>query len=218
METYFWLVCLQQILKQFTHTDNSLRMRGDSLQVTQVFGVKSTENEVDFFLLVRNVAKWSKIRTEMLNRQYTIRWEQTNWFFIRSHSNKWNVWFCAEHIVHLTVSEEKHNTCLHNILKDEVLIVVTDFIDIRKQKIIYSQFPTTVKFILRTEIVHFFLSNVGIKNLFVYSASKRRRHTSFCILNQIGLVVFVQKSLSHCDSFIHKIFLIVYSNLSHCYV
>ena len=98
--------------------------------MTQVFAVEGSKNEVDFFFLVRNVAKGSKVRTEMLNRKYTAWWKQPDRLIIWSDCNQRNIWFRAEHIVHLAVSEEKHDTSFHYVLKDEVLIVVTNFIDI----------------------------------------------------------------------------------------
>ena len=40
------------------------------------------------------------------------------------------------HIKYLAVSEEKHDTSLHHVLEDEVLVIVANLVDVTHDKVI----------------------------------------------------------------------------------
>lgn len=52
MEAHFWLVHLEQILKQLAQPNYALGVARYCLQLAQVLAVESAKDEVDFFPLV----------------------------------------------------------------------------------------------------------------------------------------------------------------------
>ena len=56
--------------------------------------------------------------------------EDSNRALIRALGDHGCVGFELHQIEDLTVTEEEHDTGLHHILEDEVLIIVADFIDV----------------------------------------------------------------------------------------
>jgi hypothetical protein len=52
VEADFGLVGLKKVLKKFTHGDDALGVRRDRLKVADVLAVESTEDKINFFLLV----------------------------------------------------------------------------------------------------------------------------------------------------------------------
>jgi hypothetical protein len=95
--------------------------------MTQVFAIEGTEDEVNFFLLVRDIAERSEVATEMLHWNDTTRWVYPDWFVVGAQCDKWCVRFGTERIKDLAISKEKHDTRLHNILENEVLVVIANF-------------------------------------------------------------------------------------------
>jgi hypothetical protein len=101
------------------------------MQVTQILAVESSENEINLLFLIRDVAEGREVRAEILywdhraSRVYSdrpITWSIRNNRVIR---------LCRKHIIHLSITEEKHDARLQNVLEDEVLIIITDLDNIR---------------------------------------------------------------------------------------
>lgn len=132
MITHLWLVSLQQVLKQLAHAYDTLWVRRDSLQVTNIFAVESSENEVNFLFLVTDVAERSEVATEMLNWDNTTWWVHTDWLIMGSIRNKGCIWLGTKCIENLSVAEEHHHTGLHNVLEDKVFIIIADLDNVGK--------------------------------------------------------------------------------------
>ena len=66
----------------------------------------------------------------MLNWDHRTRWVESNRFIVRSIRDHRVVWLGTEHIVDLPITEEKHHALLHDILKDKVLIIITNLDDV----------------------------------------------------------------------------------------
>jgi hypothetical protein len=75
--------------------------------VAEVLAVESSKNKVDFLFLVRNVAEWRKVGTEVLHWHHGACREDPNRFIAGTIGDHWCVWFSSKHIVNLSVSEEK---------------------------------------------------------------------------------------------------------------
>lgn len=81
-------------------------MRRNSLKMAKILAVESAEDKVDFLFLVTDVAKRCKVRTEVLNRDDTTWWVNTNWLFVWTISYKRCVWFSTEVVKDLSVTEK----------------------------------------------------------------------------------------------------------------
>ena len=105
----FRLICLQQVLKQLAHADDALGVRRDRLQVAQVLAVESSENEVDLFFLIADVAERRKVAREMLHLDDSARRVHTDRFIVGAHCNERRIGLGAEVVEDLAISEEQHD-------------------------------------------------------------------------------------------------------------
>lgn len=130
MEADFGLVGLKKVLKKFTHGDDALGVRRDRLKVADVLAVESTEDKINFFLLVWYVAEWCEIGTEVLHRKYRAGGVDADWFVIWTSCYEWQVRFGTEHVIDLAIPEKEHYAWFHDVLEDEILVIVANFVDI----------------------------------------------------------------------------------------
>ena len=93
--------------------------------MAKVFAIKGTENKVNFFFLIRNVAEWSEVGTKVLYWNHTTCGVKSENLFVRSCCNQREVRLRAKHVIDLSVTEEQHYTLLHNVLEYQVLVIVT---------------------------------------------------------------------------------------------
>lgn len=63
---------------------------------------------------------------------------------MRAISNERCIRFNRKVIEDLTVTEKKHHTRLHNVLEDEILIIVADLDNIGEDEIIKTELPRLV--------------------------------------------------------------------------
>ena len=122
------------------------------------------------------------------------------------------------HIKYLAVSEEKHDTRLHHVLEDEVLIIVANLVDVAHDEVIQSCLPSGSEFICLLVVVDFLLSYLGIEYLFVHAGSETRWYTSLRILDEEGLIVLVEQPFTDQYSLVDEVFLIIHANLTHLHI
>lgn len=139
--------------------------------MAEVLTVESAEDKVNLLLLVGNVAEGRKIATEMLDWDNTTSWEHAMWFVMWSNHDERSIWFGGQRIKYLSVSEEHHDTRFHDILENEVLIIIANLNHIRQDQIVQNELPPLIILRERTEIIHFLLRNISIQNFPVDSGS-----------------------------------------------
>jgi hypothetical protein len=151
--------------------------------MAEVFAVHASKDEVKLLSLVRDVAEWSYITSEMLHRQNATCWEKTNYLFLAANCKDSPIRLGTKHIKNLSVPEEEHTGCLKEILENEIFVVIADFLDVGKDKIIQDALPLLVVVMLLDEIIHFLLSDVCVENFLVNSVAKGGWATSLCKLD-----------------------------------
>ena len=52
MVAYFWLEGLEQVFKQFAKTDDTLRVAGDGAQITEIFAIEGSVNEIAVLFVI----------------------------------------------------------------------------------------------------------------------------------------------------------------------
>ena len=122
------------------------------------------------------------------------------------------------HIKYLAVSEEKHDTSLHHVLEDEVLVIVANLVDVAHDEVIQRCLPSSGKLICLLVVVDFLLSNLSIEYLFVHAGSETRWYTSLRILDEERLIVLVEQSFAYQNSLVDEVFLIVHTDLTHLHI
>jgi hypothetical protein len=208
-------VSLQQVLKELAETNDALGVRAERLQVAQVLSIKSPEDKVNLFLLIADVREWCEILAKVLTRDHSTSWEQSDGLVVGPVRNQRVVRLGFKHIVDLAISEEKHHALLHDVLKNEVLVVVANLDNIRHDEVVEHGLPASVILLQRGEVVHFFLCDVCVQDLSVDTRPQCRRHAPLGVLHKVGLVVFAQQPLTHVHPLINEGFLVVESHLAH---
>ena len=66
----------------------------------------------------------------MLNRQNAASRVNTYWFIIWASCYQRYIGLRVQHIKDLAIPEKENCTSLHDVLKDEVLVIITDFVDV----------------------------------------------------------------------------------------
>jgi len=108
----------------------------------------------------------------VLDRKDTALWEETDWFVVLSNRHNWNVWLGFHQIVDLSVPVEEHDTCLHHVLEDEVLVIVAALEDVTHYQVIEYRFPLGSYLMGLCEVVNLFLRDLSVENLLVHACSK----------------------------------------------
>ena len=118
-------------------------------------------------------------------------------------------------VEHLTVTVEEHQARLHHVLEDKVLIVVASFIDVAHDEVVEGGLPSGSLVIRLRIIVNLLLRDLGVEDLFVHAAAQVGWDAALCILHQERLVVFGEETFSDQDALIHKLLLLIHTDLPH---
>jgi hypothetical protein len=112
-----------------------------AVQVTEVFAIHRSENEVTVFFAVRDETKRSKPAGKFLEWNNSIWWICTNDFIRAISTNYWSVWLTLHQINNLSIPIEDHQASFNHILKDEILVIVAHVYHIGQDYIINGHFP-----------------------------------------------------------------------------
>ena len=166
-------------------------MRVDWSHVTDIFAVECSENVIAVLFWIRNEADWCEVRRELLDWDYSVWRVNTNYSLSWTGANYRGMRLGFHLVKDLTISKEDQHTLLDHVLENEVLVIVTNLINVRKQNIIDCSFPFLEQIIKIMEVVHLLLSNIWVEDLFVNSASQSRWNAPLSVLNKEWLVIFL---------------------------
>ena len=77
----------------------------------------------------------------MLAGQQASLWEDAARLLVCTLCNDGSVRTLLHQVEHLSIAEEEHDTGLHHVLEDEVLVIVADFIDVAHDEVIEGRLP-----------------------------------------------------------------------------
>jgi hypothetical protein len=94
------------------------------VKIAEILAVKSPENEVAVFLIVRNETQRREIGREFLYWDYTVWWVSADDTLGAARADHGGMRFRLHLIDHLAVTEEGHNYIFYHVLENEVLVVI----------------------------------------------------------------------------------------------
>lgn len=98
----------------------------------------------------------------MLHRKHATVGEQPTWLVVRAHADHRYVWFSLQQIKKLAVAVEEMNTGLQLVLKDEVLVVVSDVDDVAADQIVECALPLASLFKVCREVILLLLVDIRV--------------------------------------------------------
>lgn len=188
------------------------------LQLAEVLAVHGSENEVAFFLGVTDVTEGGTEAREALDWEYASLWEHTYRLIVGALSHDWLMRFRLHQVENLAVTVEEHQARLHHVLKDEVLVIVTGFIDVAHDEVVEGCLPSGGQVIRLRVVVDLFLSDFGVEDFFVHASAEVRGNAALCILNEERLVVFGEEAFADQDALVDKLLFLVHSDLPHLHI
>lgn len=214
MVAHLRLICQQQLLKKLAQTHDALRVTRERVEMTEVLAVQSPEYEVAILLLLRNETDRGEVCGESLDRYDSIRWVGTHNLVRSTHTKHRRIRLGLHKVQHLSVSEEEEHALLNHILKDEVLVIIALDHDVRVDQVVDRRLKFVELVLKIGEVVDVFLGDVCVQDFLVDSTSQCGRDSSLSVLDEIWLIVLLEKSLSDDDPLIYKAFLLVDTDLS----
>lgn len=146
-------------------------MRTYTVQITEIFAIESSKDEVAVFFTVRDKSEWGKPAGEFLKWNYTIWWVSADDFILRVCANHWSMRFAFHEVYDLSVSLENHKTCFNHVLENEIFVIIAHVDHIGQNNIINSHFPLICLIYQVSHIIYLLLIYICIQNLFINSAS-----------------------------------------------
>ena len=83
-------------------------MRTYTVQVTEIFAVHCSEDEVAVFFAVRDETEWSKPTGKLLEWDHTIWWIGSDNLVRTVGTYDWSMWFTLHQVNDLSISIENH--------------------------------------------------------------------------------------------------------------